>query len=997
MHRVQNAISTASVTLRNPGKKWTGGLGNNKLQAFTPMDKITIFLERIPNTPIQVFTGFLDTTPLYQMYPGVVTLEASCTLKRLMYTYWDPALPFVYEFLAQYGWISDGNGNLTNYTSVAQGSDTILSYESQAAQDVANAQGQVKVQVSAEPPKGTSGSVQMLYGDSATNLNKQSASVNFVDFIPGVSAPVSLELTGLDLNKTYYYQAYFAYTSGTGPATAKVLSYKTGGATSPPAFQINDSSLSNLLYAVLEDIAGWADSTVFIESLPNDIVQKLLVLYENLAENESVTLQQLQGFLGQIIGTGSQGSGLNNNVGGGVPGQIPGGSSFTQQTWSIGFLNGLGVSVTTSNVQAIMAWVAQEGGNWNNTATYNPLNTTQTEPGSKSAGLQQPDIQAYTSWQSGFKATITTLTSSDYGYPAVINALKAGNNATAVVTAIGNSKWGTDGQRLLATLASTPTVIIPNNTTSPLNPYGTSIGSDPAGANAVSVKTKSATHKGGNASDPSTSSTSGYSKPLKDMPTTFNVTNSQYGGLDQGVILLTGKMGDPVYAIAPGIFSYGGTKNSKYVYHGPNGNDYGDSYPIITVSDGPWKGRSVFYGFVQGNPPQKGNAVKAGEQIGTIAYHGTTQSSGMGLVDIGFLSGGPTTPPYPWAPGDAATPDAETMFKNMQQLVNGNSLTPSSAAAVTGLANSQNTPNTVADVQSLSVSAAFNTLFNFPSIENTETALLLTGDKSYMNDQSIFPFIQQLTQGCLRSFQSMPNGNLFVYFPDYFGGWSHRTPYWQIDDIEILDGTIQVSDAALATHVFVSGDTIVADAGTVSPFDQVASTGVVSLNNAGISNFIKRSKQVNDKSNKTVGTNAGSILGDDSQILSTPTDIAKFLQRYGVRPLVDNEPLIHSHYFELFMAYQLFQLMWARQYLSTFTFTFMPELYPGGIVTFPSHGINMYVDEVIHTFDYESGFLTQANLMAPSAASANDSIPFTNGLVVFGTGVSSNPGGAPGT
>jgi hypothetical protein len=58
---------------------------------------------------------------------------------------------------------------------------------------------------------------------------------------------------------------------------------------------------------------------------------------------------------------------------------------------------------------------------------------------------------------------------------------------------------------------------------------------------------------------------------------------------------------------------------------------------------------------------------------------------------------------------------------------------------------------------------------------------------------------------------------------------------------------------------------------------------------------------------------------------------------------------------------------WARQFLTPFELTFMPELYPGGKVGFPEHGLQMYIEEVTHTFDYESGFTTAAQMSAPAA------------------------------
>src|SRR5438270_11458553 len=86
VNRVVDQASTAQVTLRNPNRMFT----IPKSPTFLPMDPITIWLQRLPGFPVQVFTGYLDDTPYYQMYPGTVTLSATCTLKRLVYSYFDP-------------------------------------------------------------------------------------------------------------------------------------------------------------------------------------------------------------------------------------------------------------------------------------------------------------------------------------------------------------------------------------------------------------------------------------------------------------------------------------------------------------------------------------------------------------------------------------------------------------------------------------------------------------------------------------------------------------------------------------------------------------------------------------------------------------------------------------------------------------------------------------------------------------------------------------------
>lgn len=111
--RRTNQVSSASVTFRNPNFKWTnfktkqpdGSMAEGPV--FHPMDPIIITLTRLRDRPIQVFTGFCDTTPYLQLFPGTCTLEASCTLKRLEHVYWDPGLPFVWNYLISRGWQID--------------------------------------------------------------------------------------------------------------------------------------------------------------------------------------------------------------------------------------------------------------------------------------------------------------------------------------------------------------------------------------------------------------------------------------------------------------------------------------------------------------------------------------------------------------------------------------------------------------------------------------------------------------------------------------------------------------------------------------------------------------------------------------------------------------------------------------------------------------------------------------------------------------------------
>jgi len=122
-----NEVSSAALTFRNPkvpdtrdpSKElflFTQNVANDGSirPMFHPMDPIIITLTRIKGRPVQVFTGYCDTTPYVQLYPGTAQLTASCTLKRLMHTYWDPALPFVRDFMVQNGWFITDSGTAIN-------------------------------------------------------------------------------------------------------------------------------------------------------------------------------------------------------------------------------------------------------------------------------------------------------------------------------------------------------------------------------------------------------------------------------------------------------------------------------------------------------------------------------------------------------------------------------------------------------------------------------------------------------------------------------------------------------------------------------------------------------------------------------------------------------------------------------------------------------------------------------------------------------------------
>lgn len=110
-------------------------------------------------------------------------------------------------------------------------------------------------------------------------------------------------------------------------------------------------------------------------------------------------------------------------------------------------LGGLGAQATSQAIADVMFWEGREGGNWHNTAKFNPLNTSYQLPGSTNykTGKVGDGVQAYTSWQQGLQATLGTLTGTDAssrGYTAIVDFLKKGGGSTAdMLKLMQASKW----------------------------------------------------------------------------------------------------------------------------------------------------------------------------------------------------------------------------------------------------------------------------------------------------------------------------------------------------------------------------------------------------------------------------------------------------------------------------------------------------------------------------------------------------------------------------
>src|SRR5215471_21223343 len=80
--------------------------------------------------------------------------------------------------------------------------------------------------------------------------------------------------------------------------------------------------------------------------------------------------------------------------------------------------NGETIHATDNNINAMIAWMAFEGGHPFNPKSpfhYNPLNTTQKMPGSSSPG-GPAGVQSYPDWKTGLDATVKTLSYGAYSH-----------------------------------------------------------------------------------------------------------------------------------------------------------------------------------------------------------------------------------------------------------------------------------------------------------------------------------------------------------------------------------------------------------------------------------------------------------------------------------------------------------------------------------------------------------------------------------------------------
>lgn len=126
---------------------------------------------------------------------------------------------------------------------------------------------------------------------------------------------------------------------------------------------------------------------------------------------------------------------------------------MTRKWFTDALTRSVGAEVTLHTRRAWAAQCASEtprsGG-----AKFNPLNTTLRMPGSTDFNTLPNGIavQNYVSAEQGLEAAIRTFKEHGFGYGPIRRALRANADATDIVTAMGNSSWGTELALVLAVL-----------------------------------------------------------------------------------------------------------------------------------------------------------------------------------------------------------------------------------------------------------------------------------------------------------------------------------------------------------------------------------------------------------------------------------------------------------------------------------------------------------------------------------------------------------------
>lgn len=864
INRLLNQVSTAKLTLRNPDRIFT----RPGEVAFHPQDPITIFLERTPGHPVQVFTGFLDRTPYYQLRPGPITLEASCTLKKLLYSWYQLAQPYTLSLLEHFGW---------------------------------------------NPTKGPEGEI---IGPTEG----------------GIEGGQGSELADKWVAKAG--QEGFQNSPNGVP-----FSVEKGG-----QYATNDGSFANLLWAILFFIGDWQDEKIWIENVPSSVPKLINKLWNDFEQNDKKSQEAINRFWAAAIGISSHGKG-------GGPG---GGEGQNQPTGNL------------TNVQEVVETM-EEIANRHNLPPEFVITTSLSE-----CGFNQSEITSFNS----ANATGWFQFTSDEPYPGIkVNYPEDARDTgkateafckAAVMRAVENPSlkiegnweewavqtqqpgkeaykidWATNLSKAKRLISQYPLKNKKTNEETPEETQRNSKETQVKGGSGKRTRLDEMISRASEISNKNYPYAFGGGHPhvgTPSMGTEHESGGSFVNGFDcSGSVLAVLAAG----GFVPTGSSFGTSGEMGHVYGNigkPGPGPKGKGVTIYWNAEHEWMTINGRYFSTGWNKNPNGGA-------GWGSENENEWPSASGSYESMHLSSKELEEPYTGEPAPALS---GTETETEGQKVKGSS--PGS-------------------ILSQATAAAFASNISLPGAIERAEAQIFGGQKALMNSQKLMNFVQQVCQASLRSFQSLPNGDFYAFYPDYFGEFGHHDAYWLIYDIEILDGGIDLNDMNLVTHVFSLGNPIYPASPTSNPLVIEQKAGVMTIFEAMDSEGLLFNLEQEEIDLKRPGV--ASMMNSKEAV--------EFLRRYGPRVLKEEYPLVTSTIYECLLAYQQFLLGWSRQFITPFTFTFMPELFPGGKVGFPEHGIQMFIESVTHTWDTTNGYQTVAQLTAPSVLQPNAQTPIVGG------------------
>lgn len=305
-----------------------------------------------------------------------------------------------------------------------------------------------------------------------------------------------------------------------------------------------------------------------------------------------------------------------------------------------------------------------------------------------------------------------------------------------------------------------------------------------------------------------------------------------------------------------------------------------------------------------------------------------------------------------------------------------------SASASTGAASPASSGASVA-------SSMFFLSNAFRDIGDVSSAYMLTGDRALANDVPVSTTVFNLCKASMRSYIAGPYGNFIAFFPDYWGVYGNGEPAVVVDDIELLDVSVTMSDDEFYSHVYIPSVSLDGSAfGGSGAANLMMTSGVVSIESGVEADY----DAVNDGVN-AVSDQPSPILkklvnfDDDDAWMYSPRELYR---RYGARPSVSQQSITagvqavqtdvagatdgdgdmtQGQAMVYLLALYEFMYHWANQCQVSISTTFMPMVFPGERMKIPlkdGRHVTVYVKGVTHSMSYESGFTTKITACCPT-------------------------------